>query len=95
MAGEEESEGNSCIAASVVKGDVLEGDGSVSSGGDEGVLSGGDGCAWGGEGSASVDDGDCGRSETTVLAVEFRKKRLSFFLIIDHIENPGRDIFPY
>ena len=68
MAGEEESgaldEGESgTLAVSVVKtGDdeIVEGDGSVSSGGTEELLSGGNGCAWSGEGSASVDEGDCG-----------------------------------
>ena len=47
MAGEEESggldEGESGTAVSVVKGDVFEGDGSVSSGGTEGMPSEGDG----------------------------------------------------
>ena len=75
MAGEEESgalnEGESgTLAVSVVKtGDdeIVEGDESVSSGGTKELLSGGNGCAWGGEGSASVDEGDCGRGGASVL----------------------------
>ena len=48
------------LAVSAVKGDeIVVGDGSVSSGGIEGVLSG----VLIGEGSASVDDGDCGRGD--------------------------------
>ena len=75
MAGEEESgvldEGESgTLAVSVIKGDVFEGDGSVLSGGGEGVLSGGDSCAWGREGGASADEKDCGRGGASVLLNE-------------------------
>ena len=116
MAGEEESEGldegeSGTLAVSIVKDDAFEGDGSVSSGGAEDLLSG-DGCAWGGEGSISADDGDCGRGDggASVLLNEDVLSSLSLvldtelsdglpspniFLIIDHIENPERDILPY
>ena len=72
MAGEEKSGGldegeSGTLAVSVGKAgddEIFKGDGSVS-GGTEELLTGGDGCVWGGKGTASVDEGDCGRGDGT------------------------------
>ena len=80
MAGEEESGGldegeSGTLAVPVVKGNVFKGDGSVSSGGAEELL------------SLSLAVLDTERSDGLPSP--------NIFLIIDHIENPERDILPY